>query len=282
MIWNSLAAGRARDPPQRAALVPDDPRRRHRRQRRHRHGDARRRRHAVGEGPDLEPGHQPAAGPARAAPRPGARRRPGAELQARRRRGHRSGRSAAIAVASRRRQASAPPWSTGRELVRRASRAATADVLHRRGNWTLASGRFFTDAEERARQGGLRDRRRPCARSSSARRTRSATEIRVKRLRLRGDRPARGEGPGRDGHRPGRHDRHAAAHRASGASPGTTTSRRMQVAVKRRAPRSSEATAASDGPAARAPQHRRERRGQLLRSSTRSRSPTRCPARSAS
>ena len=63
----------ALDPPQPAALVPDHPGHRDRRQRGDHHGHAGQRRHAGGADADLQPRHQPADGASGSAP--GARRR---------------------------------------------------------------------------------------------------------------------------------------------------------------------------------------------------------------
>src|SRR3989344_680415 len=114
------AAGAALHSAQSHALLPHHPGHRDRRERGDHHGHAGQRRHAGYPEPDLGPGHQSAA----SAPRPahGARRR--------------HGRPAATAVVCGRN------WTT--------SVIGSTNAWLETGNWTVRTGRVFTDAELRA------------------------------------------------------------------------------------------------------------------------------------
>ena len=132
------------------------------------------------------------------------------------------------------------------------------------GNWRLAAGRTFTDDGGARRQGRVRDRRdraREAVRPAEPGRQRDPRQA----VRLRGDRPARAQGPVGDGLGPGRHGRHAAAHGPAAPDAATTDIDRHHRCRCATAPPWTRSRSRSTAPHARAPQHRRERGGRLPR-----------------
>ena len=141
------AAGAALDPAQPAALVPDHPGHRDRRERGDHHGHAGQRRHAGGAEPDLRPGHQPAAGapgPAHGSGGGGGGAPPFKEADAE-----------AIASQIGGIAAVAPEARTGATVVANGRNWTTSvigstNAWFDTGNWKLGQGREFSDDELRA------------------------------------------------------------------------------------------------------------------------------------
>ena len=172
MLLEHAPAGAALDPPQPAALVPDDPRHRDRRQRGDHDGDARPRRDAGGADADLEPRHEPADGAAGPAPRP-RRRRAGAptfkeaDAEAIQRR---SAASRAVAPEGR---ASVTVVANGRNWTTSVTGSTNAGSIT--GNWRLASAAACSPTTSRRPAAPSASSARRCAANSSAARAASAS-----------------------------------------------------------------------------------------------------------
>jgi hypothetical protein len=143
--------------------------------------------------------------------RDSARRR---RLQAGRRRGGGNAVPSLKAVAPRRRQ----QGDAGRRRNRTGSRrsSGTSNAYFTAGNWKIASGRPFERRRGSRRQGGLRDRCHGEETAVQQRARRSATKSASRTSPARSS-ACCSQGPGCDGHGPGRHGADADAHRCSAA-----------------------------------------------------------------